>query len=81
MLMLEQEEEGVGMKYMGKYRFVGTDGSMGLHRGAVYMLEVEKNAVIVYSTADSYRTPLTKVPYTVEGFVTNWRSVSTGEQR
>ena len=61
------------MRYIGKCRFIGTDGSMGLRKEKTYILEVEGNAVIVYSAADRYKKPFTKVPYTVEGFLSNWR--------
>lgn len=49
--------------------FVGEDGSMGYANGQTYNLVIEGNTI---------RWPH-PCPYTVEGFLANWRLVDQGE--
>ena len=67
------------MRYIGEYKFIGADGSMGIRRNKDYYLEVDKNIVYVYKHRDNDSETPVQIPYTVEGFLSNWRDADIYE--
>jgi hypothetical protein len=60
-----------------KAKFIGKSGSMGLEKGLIYYLEVNKNTVSVYSIMFTPYRFITKCPYgSVEAFLNNWVDLS-----
>jgi hypothetical protein len=51
--------------------FTGEHGSMGYFRGSEYTLRLEKNTIYPLRSGTEARP----CPYTVEGFLANWKIV------